>query len=59
MRMINFMCQQKTKWVDEKMKELNNSGFKFWYIGKVGISKEISRTIKTNIKIALKILISK
>jgi hypothetical protein len=49
-RMIHFMCQQKTKWLGEKTKELNNLGFKFWYIGEERISKEISRTIKTNIK---------
>jgi len=34
-RRINFMCRQETKWVGEKAKELNSSGFKLWYTGEV------------------------
>jgi exonuclease III len=30
------MCQQETKWVGEKAKELDSSRFKHWYTGKVG-----------------------
>ncbi len=33
-RRINFMCLQETKWVGEKAKELDTSGFKLWYAGK-------------------------
>ena len=29
-RKINFMCQQKTKWVSEKAKELDSLVFKHW-----------------------------
>lgn len=29
------MCLQETKWTCEKEKELNDYGFKLWYIGKV------------------------
>ncbi|KAM7489846.1 hypothetical protein LguiB_027330 [Lonicera macranthoides] len=34
-RRINFMCLQETKWVGAKAKELDTSGFKLWYTGKV------------------------
>ena len=34
-RKINFMCQQKTKGVVEKAKELDSSRFKHGYTGKV------------------------
>lgn len=34
-RKINFMCLQETKCTGEKVKELDNSGFKLWYIAKV------------------------
>ncbi|KAH1214992.1 Craniofacial development protein 2 [Glycine max] len=34
-RKINFMCLQETKWTSEKAKELDNSGFKLWYTGKI------------------------
>ena len=29
------MCLQETKWTGEKVKELDNSGFKLWYTGKI------------------------
>ncbi|RZB75436.1 Craniofacial development protein 2 [Glycine soja] len=34
-RKINFMCLQETKWTGQKAKELDNSGFKLWYTGKI------------------------
>lgn len=34
-RKINFMCLQETKWVGEKARELDTTGFKLWYTGKV------------------------
>jgi len=34
-RKINFICQQETKWMGEKEKELDSSRFKHWYIEKV------------------------
>jgi len=33
-RKINFMCQQETKGVVEKVKELDSSRFKHWYTEK-------------------------
>ncbi|QHN86760.1 TIR-NBS-LRR type disease resistance protein [Arachis hypogaea] len=35
MRKINIMCIQETKWVSAKGKELDTSGCKLWYTGKV------------------------
>ncbi|KAL3518874.1 hypothetical protein ACH5RR_021463 [Cinchona calisaya] len=32
-RRINILCSQETKWVGEKAKLLDNSGFKLWYSG--------------------------
>ena len=34
-RKINIMCLQETKWVGAKARELDTSGFKLWYTGKV------------------------
>ena len=35
-RKMNFMCQQETKWVGEKAKELDSLRFKHRYTEKVG-----------------------
>lgn len=32
---ISFSCIQETKWVGEKAKKFDSSGFKLWYTGKV------------------------
>lgn len=32
-RKINSICLEETKWIDKKVKELDNSGFKLWYTG--------------------------
>ena len=33
-RKINVMCLQETKWIGDKARELDTSGFKLWYAGK-------------------------
>ena len=33
-RKISVICLQETKWVGEKAREIENSGFKLWYTGK-------------------------
>ena len=33
-RRVNIMCLQETKWVGEKAKVLDTSGYKLWYTGK-------------------------
>jgi exonuclease III len=33
-RRVNILCVQKTKWTGQKAKEIENMGFKLWYIGK-------------------------
>lgn len=32
---VNSLCGQNTKWEGQKAKEVDNSGFKLWYIGTV------------------------
>jgi exonuclease III len=33
-RRVNILCVQKTKWTGRKTKEVENTGFKFWYTEK-------------------------
>ena len=46
------MCFQEIKWVGTKVKELDTSGFKLWYIGKVraknGVGIIVDKTWKNN-----------
>ena len=32
---VNILCVQETKWVGQKAKEVENTGFKLWYTGEV------------------------
>ena len=32
-RRVNILCVQKTKWKGQKVKEVEGTGFKFWYTG--------------------------
>ena len=32
-RRVNILCVQKTKWKGQKAKEVEDTGFKFWYTG--------------------------
>lgn len=41
-RRTNFMCLNETKWVGEKMRELDSYDFKFWYFEKVRLRNEVS-----------------
>ena len=36
------MCLQEIKWIDIKVKKLDTSRFKFWYIEKVKVKNEVS-----------------
>jgi exonuclease III len=31
---VNILCVQKTKWMGQKAKKVENTGFKLWYTGK-------------------------
>jgi exonuclease III len=33
-RCVNILCVQETKWTGQKAKEMDNTDFKLWYIGK-------------------------
>jgi len=52
-RRINVMCLQETKWVGAKAKELDTSGFKLWYTGKVrsknGVGIIVDKLWKNNV----------
>ena len=47
------MCLQKTKWVEAKVKELDTSRFRLWYIRKVraknGVSIIVDKKWKNNV----------
>lgn len=45
-RKINFMYLQEIKWMGEKSKELENSGFKLRYIGKVRMINRMEITVE-------------
>ena len=32
-RRVNILCVQKTKWNGQKAKEVEDTGFKLWYMG--------------------------
>ncbi|KEH16404.1 hypothetical protein MTR_0196s0030 [Medicago truncatula] len=49
-RKIKFMCQQETKGVVEKEKELDSSRFKHWYTGKVGSINGVGLEEYPNVK---------
>ena len=48
-RRINIMCLQETKWVGTKAKELDTSGFKFWYTKMVRVKNEVKVKNEVNI----------
>ncbi|KAM2569161.1 hypothetical protein TB2_009302 [Malus domestica] len=52
-RRINIMCLQETKWVGLKAKDLENSGFKLWYLGtnrtRNGVSIIVDKTLTQDV----------
>jgi hypothetical protein len=52
-RHINILCVQETKWTGQKAKEVENTGFKLWYIGKErsrnGVSILIDKRLKNEV----------
>ena len=47
------MCVQETKWVGQKAKEVENTGFKLWYTGEVrnknGVGILIDKNLQNNV----------
>ena len=52
-RRINIICLQETKWVGAKAKELDTTGFKLWYTGKIkgknGVGIIVDKNWKKNV----------
>jgi exonuclease III len=52
-RHVNILCVQDTKWKGQKVKEVENTGFKLWYSGtmanKNGASILIDKTLKDGV----------
>jgi hypothetical protein len=52
-RKIQVFCLQETKWVGEKAKEIEKTGFKLWYSGKDkarnGVGIVVSKDLKDNV----------
>jgi hypothetical protein len=63
---VNSLCGQNTKWEGQKAKEVDNSGFKLWYIGTVAnrnggvlIDKSLINSVVDVRKKAYKIILVK
>jgi hypothetical protein len=52
-RRVNILCVQKTKWIGQKAKEVENTGFKLWYTEKErsrnGVSILIDKSLKNEV----------
>jgi Reverse transcriptase (RNA-dependent DNA polymerase) len=52
-RKVNIACLQETKWVGEKSKEVEGSGFKLWYTGaernKNGVGIMVDRSLRDEV----------
>jgi hypothetical protein len=52
-RRVNILCVQETKWTGQKANEVENTGFKLWYIGKErsrnGVNILIDKSLKNKI----------
>ena len=50
---VNILCVQETKWVGQKAKEVENTGFKLWYTGEVrnknGVGILIDKNLQNNV----------
>jgi exonuclease III len=52
-RHVNILCIQETKWTGQKAKEVENTGFKFWYTekerSKNGVGILIDKSLKNGV----------
>jgi exonuclease III len=52
-RHVNILCVQKTKWKGQKAKEVEDTGFKFWYTGtmtnKNGVDIVLDKSLKDGV----------
>ena len=52
-RLVNILCVQETKWKGQKAKEVEDTGFKLWYIGTTanrnGVGVLIDKSLKDDV----------
>ena len=52
-RRVNILCVQETKWKGQKAKDMEDTGFKLWYIGTTsgrnGVGILIDRSLKDGV----------
>ena len=52
-RRVNILCVQETKWMGQKAKEVENTGFKLWYTGternRNGVDILIDKSLKNGV----------
>jgi exonuclease III len=52
-RRVNILCVQETKWKGQKVKEVEDTGFKLWYTGttanKNGVDIVLDKSLKDGI----------
>jgi hypothetical protein len=49
-RHVNILCVQETKWKGQKVKEVENTGSKLWYLGTVGNKNGVGILIDKTLK---------
>jgi exonuclease III len=47
---VNTLCVQKTKWMGQKAKEVENTGFKLWYTEKEQSRNDVGILIDKSLK---------
>ena len=58
-RKVHVACLQETKWVGEKAREIENTGFKLYYTGKYRNRNEVGIIVDKNFKDDIVIVIRK
>ena len=52
-RRVNILCVQETKWKGQKAKEVYNTSFKLWYIGKTSNKNGVGVLIDKSLKVGV------
>jgi exonuclease III len=50
MRRVNILCIQETKWKGQKAKEVEDTGFKLWYIGNTSTKNDVGIVLDKSLK---------
>jgi exonuclease III len=49
-RRVNIFCVQEMKWKVQKTKEVEDTGFKFWYTGNTSIKNGVGNVLDKSLK---------